>query len=269
MAFTHFDAPGFLEDLNAEERQAWSDWISTQLDEARDRDGVAEGLANYGPRPQFFNPLHNPPAADAVEQDITWSAFPRVIEISSPSAVQRWRRADATRDRQDEYCEWSVERDAQTNKIKRVTFTSEGPEYWQFLAGVRPDLVLQLYREHVNPAVQRRDLFSANGRYNPRNRWNNSTDQGAMHLIQANNTLGAEIELAAAATLVRRRGGVELTTEPDLIDCGAYGQPERHSDPHIGAQVNALARQKADVTLANPVGLCIAGFFPDNTLGHA
>jgi hypothetical protein len=109
------------------------------------------------------------------------------------------------------------------------------------------------------------DLFGLNGVYNPVNRWNNSTDQGAMHLIQRNNTLGAEIELAAAATLVRRRGGATLTAEQDLIRCGQYGQPDRHSDPHIGAQVNALARQKADVTLANPIGLCIAGFSPDNT----
>ena len=80
-----------------------------------------------------------------------------------------------------------------------------------------------------------------------------------MHLIQANNTLGAEIELAAAATIVRRRNGALVTAEQELIECGAYGQAERFSDPHIGAEVNALARQKADITLANPVGLCIGG----------
>jgi hypothetical protein len=44
-----------------------------------------------------------------------------------------------------------------------------------------------------------------------------------------------------------------------LIECARYGEPERFSDPHIGAEVNALARQRADLTLANPVGLCIAG----------
>ncbi|MGA8030219.1 MAG: hypothetical protein WB992_24005, partial [Bryobacteraceae bacterium] len=47
--------------------------------------------------------------------------------------------------------------------------------------------------------------------------------------------------------------------EQDLIRCGKFGQPERNSDPHIGAVVNSFAQRKADVTLANPIGLCIAG----------
>jgi hypothetical protein len=92
-----------------------------------------------------------------------------------------------------------------------------------------------------------------------------------MHLIQINNTLKAEIELAAGASIVRKVGGRLLSGEAELIDCGAYGQGERHSDPHIGAVVNELARGKADVTLANPIGLCIddlsvAGWqTPDNS----
>ncbi|GIG59912.1 hypothetical protein Lfu02_42840 [Longispora fulva] len=76
-----------------------------------------------------------------------------------------------------------------------------------------------------------------------------------MHLIQSANTLGAEIELAAAATIRRLINGKELTTEQELIACAKYGQPERHSDPHIGGEVNAVARRKADLTLADPVGL--------------
>jgi hypothetical protein len=175
------------------------------------------------------------------------------------SDVQRWRRADASRDVQDEYCEWSVTRDAASGKITRVTFTCEGPEYWEFLAAVNPAAVLALYQEHVSPAVKKQHLYGNDGRYHPRNRWNSSTTEGAMHLIQANNTLGAEIELAAAATIVRTKNGVPLTSEQELIECGAYGQPERFSDPHIGAEVNALARQKADISLANPVGLHLAG----------
>jgi hypothetical protein len=71
--------------------------------------------------------------------------------------------------------------------------------------------------------------------------------------------LGAEIELAAAATIVREVGGQLVTDSQQLIQCGAYGQPERHSDPNIGAAVNELARQKADITLDNPVGLYIEG----------
>jgi hypothetical protein len=138
-----------------------------------------------------------------------------------------------------------------------VAFTSEGPEYWDFLALANPGRVVELYRQHVSPDVQPAHLFRA-GVYEPRNRWNTTTTNGAMHLIQRANSLQAEIELAAAATLLRRRNGALLTAEQGLIDCGSYGEPERHSDPFIGAQVNALARQGADITLANPVGLCIA-----------
>ena len=92
-----------------------------------------------------------------------------------------------------------------------------------------------------------------------------------MHLIQPNNTLGAEIELAGAATIVRRRNGVVLTETQELIDVRPVRAPERHSDPHIGAMVNELARLKADITLTNPIGLYIAGLSvagwqtPDNS----
>ena len=139
-----------------------------------------------------------------------------------------------------------------------MTFTSEGPEYWRFLASVDPDKVVQLYRQHIGPEVKADHIFQR-GNYIPRNRWNNSTSNGAMHLIQRNNTLDAEIELAAAATIVRVIDGRTLDAEQELIRCGQYGQPERNSDPHIGAVVNELARAKHDITLANPVGLCIAG----------
>ena len=257
MSLKSFDPPGFVDDLSESQKAAWSDWVSEQIDDARA--GAPGAPPSGGPRSQFFNPIQNPPAGDAVERDISWRAFPRVVQITSASDLQRWKRADASRDRQDEYCEWSVTRDPATEKIVRVSFTSEGPEYWEFLAAVNPVRVLELYREHVDAAVQHADLFGSDGIYRRRNRWNDSTDQGAMHLIQRANTLGAEIELAGAATIIRRRNGTVLTSERELIDCGRYGEPERFSDPHIGAEVNALARQKADITLANPVGLCIAG----------
>jgi hypothetical protein len=251
-----FDPPGFAQDLDANERVAWSKWISDELDAAASR--TDRKMRNYGPRPQFFNPLKNQPVADAVEADIHWTAFPRIVAISSTSDRQRWQRADASRDLQDEYCEWSVTRDPGTQKITRVTFTSEGPEYWEFLAARNPARVLELYHEHVSSLVRKEDLFQQN-KYNPRNQWNASTSHGAMHLIQRANTLGAEIELAAAATLLRANAdGTLKTDEQDLIDCGQYGAARRHSDPHIGAEVNGFARKKADVTLANPVGLCIA-----------
>jgi len=157
---------------------------------------------------------------------------------------------------QDEYCEWNIDRDPATHKITRVTFTSEGPEYWNALARLNPAKVLDLYKQFVSTQVKDTDLFR-NGRYIARNKWNNSTSQGVMHLIQPNNTLLAEINIAVAASIVRRISGQLLTDEQDLIACGRYGQPERFSDPHIGGEVNKLARQQAAVTIANPVALYI------------
>ena len=98
------------------------------------------------------------------------------------------------------------------------------------------------------------DLF-VNGQYNVRNKWN--TKNGAMHLNQRNNTLTAEINIAAQATLLHQKGGVILTSASDLICCAAYGAPGRASDPTIGAIVNTLARDGFFVTLQNPVGLYI------------
>jgi hypothetical protein len=262
MTISQFDAPGFLNDVPGTTIKLWSELISKQLDDARNSDERSSGLLNDGPRLQFFNPLRQPPAPDAEELDITWTAFPRILKISSTGDRQRWRAADSCRDLQDEYCEWSVERDPSSDKIVRVAFTSEGPEYWDFLAEQAPPTVLTLYKQHVSPMVKESDLFDS-GKYNRTNRWNNSTQLGAMHLIQKNNTLSAEIELAAAATIVRLRDGQPLTTEGELIKCSQYGNHDRNSDPHIGAEVNALARAKDDVTLANPIGLYIAGLSVD------
>ncbi|MFM9965431.1 MAG: hypothetical protein ACKV2Q_29955 [Planctomycetaceae bacterium] len=78
-----------------------------------------------------------------------------------------------------------------------------------------------------------------------------------MHLIQGANTLGAEINIAVRSTIIREINHVILTGEDDLIECGQYGAPDRNSDPHIGAKVNELARQKADICIANPVALYI------------
>jgi len=250
-----FDPPGFLKDFDETSLSSWSNWISDQIDAAAA--GQPQLYDFDAPRPRFFNPATTPPSADAVEKDITWTAFPRIVTLDSATDVDRWKTADSTRDVQDEYCEWSVSRSG--GKIKSVSFTCEGPEYWEFLAATKPDVVLKLYRTHIDPSVAAKDLFGTDGSYNSRNKWNNSTVRGAMHLIQANNTLSAEIELAAGASNTRAPKGVLLKDPKELIDCGRYGQAERHSDPTIGSEVNTLARGDADITLANPVGIYFAG----------
>ncbi|MBT2421892.1 hypothetical protein J7F01_14790 [Streptomyces sp. ISL-22] len=248
-----YGPPGNLDDLDDFGRKAWNVFISDTVEKAM-KGPDPEAVLNDSPRPQFYNLTATDTAADAKRATIRWTAFPRIIKITSISDIQRWQRADASRDVQDEYCEWSVTRNT-SGKITRVTFTCEGPEYWEILAQTNPGKTFELYRKFISPDVRKEDLFSPSGLYQPRNKWNNSTTHGAMHLVQRNNTLGAEIELAAAATIRRVINGKELTTEQELINCSKYGAAERNSDPHIGAGVNALARQKADISLTDPVGL--------------
>lgn len=247
-----FSPPGFANDLTATNQEAWSRFLSERFF-ARSKAG--DPAKNDGPRNQFFDPTSDEVAGTMVEKLITWTAFPRQVTLASNGDVQRWKKADSTRALQDEYCEWSVHRDA-NGKILWIDFTSEGPEYWQVMAQLQPETVLELYCKHISANIDRHDLFPADV-YEPLNRWNNSTSNGAMHLIQRANTLGAEIELAGGASIVRRRNGELVTNVQDLINCSQYGAPMRHSDPHIGAEVNLLARAGHLVSLADPVGLFI------------
>jgi hypothetical protein len=183
---------------------------------------------------------------------------------------------------QEEYCEWHVVRDPDTNKIVRITFTSEPPEYWMALFGLVPgdggdipdaifpgdkDLLVDLYRLMVSPDVKLEDLIATQdrvdangetratkGQYDIYNKWN--TTHGIAHLCSPPNSLVAEIQLGGDATILHKDPSGKLLVEPDALICYAgYGGPNRNSDPTIGSAVNALARLGAYVTLRNPVGL--------------
>ena len=93
MPLPAFDPPGFLNDLNDEQKKAWSEWISLQIDDAIAGDPVRWDFD--APRAQFFNPTKVEMAADAATLDIEWTAFPRNVQISSASNLQRWRRAES------------------------------------------------------------------------------------------------------------------------------------------------------------------------------
>lgn len=254
-----FSPPGGLKDFNESQREAWSRWISGQIDQAII--GYPNDYLFDGPRSQFYNPVKTPAASDARVAKISWIGFPKQVKISQPTDQKRWELADFSRDSQDEYCEWSVSRDKITKKITKVTFTCEGPEYWDFLAQTNRDLLLSLYRQYASSEVQLKDLIN-NNQYIERNKWNNSTTGGIMHLIQKNNTLGAEIELAGGSSVVRKIRGRILTGQQELIRCGQYGVENRNSDPFIGSQVNTFTRQNAFVTLKDPVGLYFDDFEP-------
>jgi hypothetical protein len=79
-----------------------------------------------------------------------------------------------------------------------------------------------------------------------------------MHLTHRANTLGAEINLAADATIIFPVATSPANTLPfRLICCAGFGGVNRSSDPLIGSGVNGLARTGLCITLDNPVGLYI------------
>jgi len=173
---------------------------------------------------------------------------------------------------QDEYCEYSVTRN-EKGQITSVMFTCENPEYWYALWQVDPATVLSIYQSVINPNVQLEDLYlmdsdskpvinpqTGQPAYNPLNKWNSgtvttATSGGAMHLTSPPNTLGAEVYLAAAASLLRNPPN--NASAQSMICCAKYGRPYRNSDPHIGFVSNQFASAGLTISLADPVGLYI------------
>jgi hypothetical protein len=269
MALARFDPPAKVGDLQTDAlRNAWSQQISSLLTDqvTAARKELRQATGQNTLPSQVFNELTEVKnMADRVEQPIFWQGFPRAVEkrfgVGTPQAFRTAEdetpTAQARQQFQDEYLEWRVERDSSPQKkIVRVTFTCEGPEYWNFLARNAPDTLLSLYRQHVNANILRADLFNGN-EYNPLNPFN--TGKGIMHLIHGANTLGAEVNIASRATILRKQGNAVLTDADALIRCAQYGDPRRASDPHIGDVVNGLARARHSITLRNPIGLYISG----------
>ena len=190
---------------------------------------------------------------------------------------------------QDEYCEWAVQKNAD-DKITRVDFVCENPEYWHALWSVSPQKAAQLYQDtlnygapqtqHITVTVDDLTLKDDNGdpvinpdtnqpAYNPLNKWNNSPISnrstgnmtgGVMHLTSTPNTLQTEIGLAGFSTPQFESGNSDQQT---LLCCGQFGQAYRHSDPHIGQTVNQVVGgqfiqgEYFSINLANPFGLYI------------
>lgn len=239
---SRFDTPGRLDELSEDHRLAWSREVARMIDEFT------------GAFPQFYNPTEENTPAGLPPAAIAWPAFPaRVLREEGPGAA-RWDRADGSRDEQDEYCEWSVER-GDDGKITRITFTTEVPDYWEHVAQNDPDLLLELYRRFVDPSVELDDLFD-DGEYLGRNRWNTPTEGRLAHLVQQTNTLGAAIRLVAESTILRaREDGTPVTDRQELVVCARLGDPFRNSDPQIAEIVNKAAALGDDITLLDPAGL--------------
>jgi hypothetical protein len=186
---------------------------------------------------------------------------------------------------QDEYSEWSVTRNV-SGQIIRVDFTCENPEYWYSLWRISPETAASIYQDTLNAGLPTNQQITVSvedlqlvdpqtgqpvidpstglAAYNPLNKWNSgpvstrtgssTASGGAMHLTATPNTLQTELGLAGGATVLRTIGNQDPQA---LICCSQYGQPFRHSDPHIGQGVNQLVSAGYEVALANPSGLYI------------
>jgi hypothetical protein len=260
---------GFLND--------WHDFI------ARAFNTEITSLRQIKPKldPQFATEVSGVFPGNAVP--VTWNAFPLFISrLHHNDSVGAWKDANrpgrvqfdtltAQVRRQDEYCEWFEYRSG--GSLQKIVFTAEGPEYWIRLAKHDLGQVVSLYQKWVSPEVQKADLQLSKdltwldkrvlpaGSYNPYNSWN--TTKGVMHLTHPANTLGAEINLAARATVLRRdAAGNRITDVRHLACCSNFGDANRSSDPNIGSAVNTSCvspggQNIQDVTLADPVALYI------------
>jgi len=252
-----YSEPGKLNELDAGQLAKWNDTLSRIL--VRQAALAAQQEIPSSGRVWLYNPIVSG-GGQPVEATITWKAFPKRIADEAPTIAKAWQRADDSRNNQEEYCEWEIVRDpAQQNRVVRVTFSCETEDYYRFLAENSPELLLALYKKHVSPNVKLEDLISG-GDYVPQNRWNYPQTVGAhgvlIHMAQRNNTFEAAVNLASVASWPRvDDAGRPITGEQPLIACSPFGDARRHSDPHIGAEINALVRAGNEVSFADPVGL--------------
>jgi hypothetical protein len=250
-----YQGPGLTGDLQGKLLSQWQKFVAGQFNI-----GIEVAKAEYGGEPTdtwFFNAI-----SEGIEEgniaDITWTAFPRELQVRFPDdGPERWGRADQNRSLQEEYCEWEVVKNG--DELESVTFTTETPEYFRFLASEDRTLLLKLYEELVGKKVNIDDLI-LEGKYHETNKWNVSNGKGTIVHMGGNqaNTLGAAINLSAQATWPSIDAhGNPITSEQALILCRRFGKAARHSDPHIGAQINALVRAGNRVSFPGPVGLYI------------
>jgi hypothetical protein len=203
--------------------------------------------------------------SDALRHPVCWPAFPATLNSVTNSPERRAELADSSRDRQDEYCEWSVERVGPSAKapITRVTFTTELPEYFEVLHEIDAEAALALYQEHVDSNASPEQI-APGGVYDRSNVLNRQTTEGKiMHLRSGPNNLFAAVSLASDATVLRFRDDTQVTSPQDLVSCGDFGKPLRSSDPQIAAAINGLATLGDKITLEDPIGLYIDELRPE------
>jgi hypothetical protein len=204
------------------------------------------------------------PGTQSGSDTVEWKAFP-ISQSGTPAEKDRNRFT-----KQDEYVEWRVEADGQS--LKRVTFVTEFPEYFEALAEVSAAALKEEIRNlhpGANPTDQeifgagfnaataapeaRVGAFRSNRRNNP---WNNG-EKGILCLTQRDNTLGALFNLLAACG-VPRQGDAGQVCATVGNACGA----SRNSDPAVCLAAQTLARGNRSFSLEDPGGVRVLGLDP-------
>jgi len=249
-------------------QKVWNSFIQGQFDQ-----NIGALKKELSSTPLFFSGAYTAIPPGQAEAPVTWNGFPRRITLQNPDPTQWMPLADALQNLgnglqfrpQDEYLEW---RPVESNgKIIKFVFTAEAREYWTHLAKIDQRRVEDLYQQLCDDTSIKYDSLRTptsfklgpgevytRGDYNP---WNpHNTNSGCVHLSHPANSIGAEINLAALATVQRIDANGQLISEPHRLSCCSdFGTPDRSSDPTIGQAVNLTVRGGVSVTLADPVGL--------------
>lgn len=244
---TRFDTPASLNDMPAGSvfYDNWHNFIASRLNTTA---GTGTALGEFYDASEVDVDV-------AAERALVWMAFPRQVLVDRRDdrrAAFIFADSDAaTRDPQNEYCEWRVTRNAD-GKITKVVFVTESPEYWQQLWTDDRPTVVNLYRTLLNnPGIVEANLeLPGPGHvYNKLNSFN--TTDGIVHLIQSINTLSAALGLA--------QGSIHTGAARDNYETAPPGL-RTSVDPRVKFDIGALARKPLSITVREPIGLYITGF---------
>lgn len=269
--------PGDLHELGEAGRAGWNARISGYVETA---------LKWYGAVPH----LRGKPDAQMSEvTGVDWSGFPvRVAECLSAREracqLLDWTGSEAgPRPLQEEYLEWRVVRDDESEAIRRMEFTTELPEYWGELAAHAPERLLQLVAEfagedgvapeaiygsldpHANGTTPelRKEAFEEQvlppSAANP---YNNG-EKALCFMVQRSNTLGALVALAITGAVPRgTRDRASKQRRPMNADEAIPRMPNtaeagRASDPVIVERLGRLAYENRQLAFDDPLGVYI------------
>ena len=214
-----------------------------RLEQARQRGCFAPYLAAAFRSSTTRPPRNTPAGAPAADGRVD-----RVSREPAPARPRSWGagsgRTRASRDAQDEYCEWSV-----TRELGRQDHARHVHERGPGVLGAprrdrRPISVLELYRKLVDPTVKPRDLLRPGGQLQAARTAGTRRRRGRLaHLIQRQQQpRRARRRWSREATVLRaaeRRAGHEPAGA--RATARALGNPLRNSDPQIAAAVNVAA----------------------------